>query len=54
VAHGAEHSVYFAQEHPPARLGPSGLTVCDELGVQIDGAAFSHRLCGNSRCRTRT
>lgn len=42
--HGAEREVYFAQEHPPARLALSDFTVCDELGVQIDGAAFPHRL----------
>ena len=42
--HGAEREVYFAQEHPPGRLGLSDFTVCDELGVQIDGAAFPHRL----------
>jgi len=42
--HGAEREVYFAQEHPPGRLGLSDFTFCDELGVQIDGAAFPHRL----------
>lgn len=42
--HGAEREVYFAQEHPPARLGLSDFTVCDELGVQINGARFPHRL----------
>jgi len=38
--HGAERDIYFAQEHPPGRLGLSDFTVCDELGVEIDGAAF--------------
>jgi transposase InsO family protein len=42
--HGAEREVFFAQEHPPGRLGLSDFTVADELGVQIDGAAFPHRL----------
>ena len=44
AVHGAEREVYFAQEHPPARLGLSDFTVCDSLGVQIAGAAFPHRL----------
>jgi hypothetical protein len=42
--HGAEREVFFAQEHPPARLGLSDFTVANDLGVQIDGAAFEHRL----------
>lgn len=42
--HGPEREVYFAQEHPPGRLGLSDFTVCDALGVQIGGADFSHRL----------
>ena len=42
--HGAEREIYFAQEHPPGRLGLSDFTVCDELGVEIDGAEFPHRL----------
>jgi len=42
--HGAERDIYFAQEHPPGRLGLSDFTVCDELGVEIDGVAFPHRL----------
>lgn len=44
AVHGAERDVYFAQEHPPGRLGLSDFTVADDLGVQIDGAAFDHRL----------
>ena len=44
ATHGAEQEVYFAQEHPPGRLGLSDFTVADELGVQIGGAAFKHRL----------
>jgi transposase InsO family protein len=42
--HGAERDVYFAQEHPPARLGLSDFTVADGLGVQIGGCEFPHRL----------
>ena len=42
--HGAEREVFFAQEHPPGRLGLSDFTVADDLGVEIDGAAFDHRL----------
>ena len=44
AVHGAEHDVFFAQEHPPGRLGLSDFTVADDLGVQIGGAAFEHRL----------
>ncbi len=44
AVHGAERDVYFAQEHPPGRQGLSDFTVCDELGVQIAGLAFEHRL----------
>ena len=42
--HGAEREIYFAQEHPPGRLGLSDFTVADELGVFIAGVAFAHRL----------
>lgn len=42
--HGAEREVYFAQEHPPGRLGLSDFTVCDGLAVEIGGAPFPHRL----------
>jgi len=42
--HGAEREVYFAQEHPPGRLGLSDFTVADELEVLIAGQAFPHRL----------
>lgn len=44
AVHGAEREVFFAQEHPPGRLGLSDFTVADDLGVEIDGAAFDHRL----------
>ena len=44
AVHGAEREIYFAQEHPPGRLGLSDFTVADELGVQIAGEAFPHRL----------
>jgi transposase InsO family protein len=42
--HGPEREVFFAQEHPPGRLGLSDFTVCDSLGVIIGGAAFAHRI----------
>jgi len=44
AVHGAERDVFFAQEHPPGRLGLSDFTVADELEVEIGGAAFAHRL----------
>lgn len=44
AVHGAEREVFFAQEHPPGRLGLSDFTVADDLDVQVDGAAFEHRL----------
>lgn len=44
ATHGAEREVYFAQEHPPGRLGLSDFTVADDLGVQIGGVPFAHRL----------
>ena len=42
--HGAEREVYFAQEHPPGRLGLSDFTVADDLEVFIGEARFEHRL----------
>ena len=42
--YGDEREIYFAQEHPPGRQGISDFTVADELGVQIAGVAFAHRL----------
>lgn len=42
--HGGERELFFAQEHPPGRLGLSDFTVADELGVSLGGLAFSHRL----------
>jgi len=42
--HGADQEIYFAQEHPPGRLGLSDFTVANELGVFIGGQAFDHRL----------
>ncbi|HJW10974.1 MAG TPA: IS21 family transposase, partial [Albitalea sp.] len=36
--------IFFAQEHPPGRLGLSDFTVADELGITIAGAVFAHRL----------
>jgi len=42
--HGAERQIYFAQEHPPGRLGLSDFTVCNELEVSIGGQLLPHRL----------
>lgn len=42
--HGQEREIFFAQEHPPGRLGLSDFTVADELGICIAGDAFAHRL----------
>ncbi len=42
--YGPEREVYFAQEHPPGRLGLSDFTVCDNLDVIIGGTAFPHRI----------
>ena len=44
ATHGAEREVYFAQEHPPGRLGLSDFTVADDLGVIVGGESFDHRL----------
>jgi transposase InsO family protein len=44
AVHGAEREVYFAQEHPPGRLGLSDFTVADDLGVEINAQPFAHRL----------
>ena len=42
--HGNEREIFFAQEHPPGRLGLSDFTVADELGICITGQVFAHRL----------
>ena len=42
--HGEERELFFAQEHPPGRLGLSDFTVADQLGVVVAGASFAHRL----------
>ena len=44
ATHGAEREIYFAQEHPPGRLGLSDFTVADDLEVMVAGVAFNHRL----------
>jgi len=41
---GAEREIFFAQEHPPGRLGLSDFTIADDLGVSIAGLTFNHRL----------
>ena len=42
--HGDEREIYFAQEHPPGRLGLSDFTVADELDISLGGLVFPHRL----------
>lgn len=42
--HGGECEVYFAQEHPPGRLGLSDFTDGAELGVEVEGQPLVHRL----------
>ena len=42
--HGDEREVYFAQEHPPGRLGLSDFTDASELGVVVEGRPLDHRL----------
>jgi hypothetical protein len=42
--HGEEREIYFAQEHPPGRLGLSDFTVADTLDISLGGLAFPHRL----------
>lgn len=42
--HGDEREIYFAQEHPPGRLGLSDFAVADELDISLGGLAFPHRL----------
>jgi transposase InsO family protein len=41
---GDEREIFFAQEHPPGRLGLSDFTVADESGTSIAGIALPHRL----------
>lgn len=42
--HGGERELYFAQEHPPGRLGLSDFTDATELGVAVEGRPLAHRL----------
>jgi hypothetical protein len=44
AAQGGECEIYFAQEHPPGRLGLSDFTDGAELGVWLEGQPFAHRL----------
>jgi transposase InsO family protein len=41
---GEDQEIFFAQEHPPGRLGLSDFTVADELGISVGGIALAHRL----------
>ncbi|MGH8240465.1 MAG: IS21 family transposase, partial [Steroidobacteraceae bacterium] len=42
--HGGDREIFFAQDHPPGRLGLSDFTVCDELAITIAGVVLPHRL----------
>lgn len=44
ASHGVEREIFFAQEHPPGRLGLSDFTHAAVLQVTIAGAAFMHLL----------
>src|SRR5271166_3845191 len=44
VTRGPAKEVFFAQEHPPGRLGASDFTRMNDLGVTINGAPFAHLL----------
>ena len=44
ASHGGEREVFFAQEHPPGRLGLSDFTHAAVLQVTIAGAALLHLL----------
>ena len=39
---GPVREVFFAQQHPPGRLGASDFTHMEELGVTIQGQSFPH------------
>jgi hypothetical protein len=41
---GPAREVFFAQQHPPGRLGASDFTHMEELGVTIQGQSFPHLL----------
>ena len=41
---GSDREIFFAQEHPPGRLGLSDFTVADELSVSVAGIGLPHRL----------
>jgi hypothetical protein len=44
ASHGSEHAVFFAQEHPPGRLGLSDFTHAAVLQVTVAGIALMHLL----------
>jgi hypothetical protein len=39
---GPAREVFFAQQHPPGRLGASDFTHMEELGVTLQGQSFPH------------
>jgi hypothetical protein len=44
ASHGGEHEIFFAQEHPPGRLGLSDFTHAAVLQVTVAGIALIHLL----------
>lgn len=42
--HGKEREIFFAQVHPPGRLGLSDFTICNDMGVRVAGQEFPHRI----------
>jgi len=42
---GPEKEVFFAQNHRPGEAMQTDFTVCDELGITIEGVPFPHMLC---------
>jgi hypothetical protein len=41
---GPAKEVFFAQEHPPGRLGASDFTHMEELGITVQGRRFPHMI----------
>jgi hypothetical protein len=45
ATHGPDRQVFFAQEHRPGEAAQTDFTHGTELGVTIQGSAFTHLLC---------
>lgn len=44
AVHGSEREIFFAQEHPPGRLGLSDFTCGNDLEILVAGEPFAHLL----------